>query len=595
MKRVMALAITLTLCAFAAQAQQSTATATAKTTKRKSVLKTDPAVAAQLNELKQAVDAQQQQIRQLSDQVQSRDQQIQQLQQRLDESQAVATQAQSKADNAAAQSAEQQQTVTALKNDVADLKTINTNAALSIQETQKTISGLESPLAIHYKGVTLTPGGFMDLTSIFRTTNVGSGIGTSFGSIPFNNTFPQAALTESRFSAQNSRLSLKANGKFGETDVTAYVESDFLGFQPPNANQTSNSDSFRLRLYFADLKRHKLEVQGGQMWTWMTPNRVGLSPMPSDIFYTQNMDTNYQVGLTWARQTAFRVAYHPTNWWAFGVSIENPEQFVPSSVALPNSTFTSQFDNGSGSTSASSSGTNPATPNLHPDIIVKTAFDWKLGGKAMHVEAAGLGRSFKVYNNLVTPGTTNTITGGGGSVNVNLELIKNLHVIGNSFYSCGGGRYIFGLGPDVIVKSDGKLSCVHSGSGIGGLEWQTAPKFMVYSYYGGAYYQRNFDFIPVGSGSTPNGTPCPAAAPPAGFNCVGFGFLGSSTSANRAIQEGTIGFIPTLWTSPKYGKLQLITQYSYLTRAPWYVNVASASPKNAHTSLVYVDLRYALP
>ena len=48
------------------------------------------------------------------------------------------------------------------------------------------------------------------------------------------------------------------------TDVTAYVESDFLGFQPPNANQTSNSDSFRLRLYFAHLKRGKFEVQGGQ-------------------------------------------------------------------------------------------------------------------------------------------------------------------------------------------------------------------------------------------------------------------------------------------------------------------------------------------
>ncbi len=466
-------------------------------------------------------------------------------------------------------------------------------ASVSALQQQSEPVSQESPLSFRIGSADFTPGGFMDLTSIFRTTNVGSGIGTSFGSIPYNNTFPQAALSESRFSAQNSRLSLKVNAKVGATDVTAYVESDFLGFQPPNANQTSNSDSFRLRLYFADLKRGKFEVQGGQLWTWMTPNRVGLSPMPSDIFHTQNMDTNYQVGLTWARQTAFRVAYHPTDWWGFGVSIENPEQFAPSSVALPNSTFASQFDNGSGSTSASSSGTNPATPNLHPDVIVKTAFDWKLGGKAMHVEAAGLGRSFKVYNGLVTPGTTDTIHSGAGSVNVNLELIKNLHVIGNSFYGCGGGRYIFGLGPDVIVTGDGHLSCVHSGSGIGGFEWQTTPKFMVYGYYGSAYYQRNFDFISAGSGSTPNGVPCIAANPPAGFNCVGFGFPGSSNSANRAIQEGTIGFIPTLWTSPKYGKLQLITQYSYVTRAPWFI--VAPSPKNAHTNLVYVDLRYALP
>jgi hypothetical protein len=224
---------------------------------------------------------------------------------------------------------------------------------------------------------------------------------------------------------------------------------------------------------------------------------------------------------------------------------------------------------------------------------VKTAFDWKLGGHAMHVEAAGLARSFKVFNNLASPASTTSITGGGGSLNANLELIKNFHLIANSFYSCGGGRYIFGLGPDLIVTPNGSLSCVHSGSGIGGFEWQTTPKFMAYGYYGGAYYQRNFDFVAAGTGSTLVGTPCPAAAPPTGFNCVGFGFPNSSTSADRAIQEGTIGFIPTIWKNPNYGALQLITQYSYLTRTPWFV--ATGAPKNAHTSMVYLDVRYVLP
>lgn len=593
MKRVLAVtgAALLTISMFAA-AQTEPSGATRKNTSAK----TAPPKESRLDRLERAVEAQQQQIQQLRQELQVRDQVMQQMQQRLEQTTAAASAGSASASKAAAAASEASQLqdeVKSLRSDVSDLRANSTNTALSLQDSQKSVAALESPLAIHFKGVTLTPGGFMDLTSIFRTTNVGSGIGTSFGSIPYNNTLPQAALTESRFSAQNSRLSLKVNAKFGATDLTGYVESDFLGFQPANANQTSNSDSFRLRLYFIDLKRGKLEVQGGQMWTWMTPNRVGLSPMPSDIFYSQNMDTNYQVGLTWARQPAFRVAYHPTNWWAFGVSIENPEQFVPSSVSLPNSTFASQFDNGSGSTSASSSGTNPATPNLHPDVIVKTAFDTKVEGKAMHVEAAGLARSFKVFNNLVAPGATNTISEGSGSLNVNLEVIKNLHLIGNSFYGCGGGRYIFGLGPDVIVKGNGHLSCVHSGSGIGGFEWQTTPKFMVYGYYGGAYYQRSFDLIAAGTGATPNGAPCAAANPPAGFNCVGFGFPGSSNSANRAIQEGTIGFIPTLWTSPKHGKLQLITQYSYLTRAPWYF--AAPSPKNAHTNLVYVDLRYALP
>jgi hypothetical protein len=309
--------------------------------------------------------------------------------------------------------------------------------------------------------------------------------------------------------------------------------------------------------------------------------------MPSDIFYSQNMDTNYQVGLTWSRQTAFRLAYHPTSSWAIGVSLENPQQFVPGSVAFPSPTFASQFENGSGSTSAASSGTNPAVPNLHPDIIVKSAWDAKVSGRNLHFEVAGLVRSFKVFNSVGGANTTNSITGGGGSANVNLELVKNFRLIGNSFYSYGGGRYIFGLGPDVIVRPDGTLSGVHSGSGIGGFEWQANPKYMLYGYYGGAYFQRNFGLL------ASSATPAPSCNGVSGFTCVGFGFPGSSNSANRAIQEGTFGFVPTLYSNPNYGKVQIITQYSYVTRAPWFV--ATGAPKNAHTSLIYADVRYTLP
>ena len=69
----------------------------------------------------------------------------------------------------------------------------------------------------------------MDFTAIFRSANVGSGIGTYFGSIPFNDTVA-GRLTESRFSAQNSRISLKVNGKLGANDITGYIESDFPWF-----------------------------------------------------------------------------------------------------------------------------------------------------------------------------------------------------------------------------------------------------------------------------------------------------------------------------------------------------------------------------
>jgi hypothetical protein len=187
----------------------------------------------------------------------------------------------------------------------------------------------------------------------------------------------------------------------------------------------------------------------------------------------------------------------------------------------------------------------------------------------------------------VTPNVNSTITGGGGSVNLNLELFHNFHLIANSFYSDGGGRYIFGLGPDAVVKPNGTLSAVHSGSGIGGFEYQATRKFMFYSYYGGAYFQRNFGLFPTPAPSSCNGV--------LGFSCVGFGFPGSANTSNRAVQESTFGVIHTLWSNENYGRVQINTQYSYLTRSPWSVLTVPPTPNTAHTNMLYIDFRYTLP
>jgi hypothetical protein len=271
---------------------------------------------------------------------------------------------------------------------------------------------------------------------------------------------------------------------------------------------------------------------------------------------------------------------------AVGVSAENPQQIAPASVVFPSTTFLTQFDNTSSATNAASATINTFVPNLHPDIIVKVAYDWELMGRPFHVEVGGVIRSFKVFNTLVTPIRTSTITGGGGSINLNLRLIKNLTLIANSFYGDGGGRYIEGLGPDAIVKPNGTLSAVHSGAGLGGLEWQASRRYMFDAYYGAAYFQRNFGFFPT-PGSTCNGR--------AGFICVGFGFPGSPNTTNRVIQEATFDVIPTLWSSENYGKFQVIAQYSYLVRSPWSTLTIPPTPKNAHLSMVYAGIRYILP
>ena len=452
------------------------------------------------------------------------------------------------------------------------------------QEENKHQERKPSPLYFEIGRAHFTPGGFVDLTEFTRTKNLGSGIATAFQSVPYNNTL-QGLLTETHFSAQYSRLSLKVDAPVTDsTSLTGYVETDFLGFQPANAYITSNSNSLRMRVFWANIKHNKWEVLAGQEWSLLTPNRVGLSPYTPDVFYTYNEDPNFQVGLIWARQGQFRVVYHATPKLAIGVSAENPQQIAPASVVFPSTTFLAQFDNTSSATNATSATINTFVPNLHPDIVVKVAYDWGLMGRPFHVEVGGVIRSFKVFNPFAN--NTDTITGGGGSINLNLRVIRNLTLIANSFYGDGGGRYIEGLGPDAIVKPNGTLSAVHSGAGLGGLEWQPNRRYMFDAYYGAAYFEKNFGLFPT-PGSTCNGR--------AGFLCVGFGFPGSPNTTNRLIQEATFDAIPTLWSSEEYGRFQVIAQYSYLVRSPWSTLTTPPTPKNAHLSMVYAGIRYILP
>jgi hypothetical protein len=164
--------------------------------------------------------------------------------------------------------------------------------------TVQATSPPSSPLAIHVGDADLLIGGFLDAMVVSRSTNTGNGIATNFGAIPFKTTTAGAAnpagnLSETRFSAQNSRLTLQATSKWHDVGMKGYLEADFLGNTSTNINVTSNSDGVRMRLYWAQITDGKFEFLAGQSWSMMTPNRNGISPVPGDIFFSQNVDTNY--------------------------------------------------------------------------------------------------------------------------------------------------------------------------------------------------------------------------------------------------------------------------------------------------------------
>src|SRR5215469_5583768 len=175
---------------------------------------------SELKELKDAIAAQQQQIQQLQQQVQSRDAAIQQLQQQVGQAQAAAGQAQSTAQSALGgekkEGALSQEEFNALQHDVTDLKAVSANTVEGLQDTQKRVTDLESPLAIHYKGITITPGGFFAGETVWRPKATFSDINTPLNSIPFSG-LAQARFSEFYGSGRQSRISMLAQGKWGTT------------------------------------------------------------------------------------------------------------------------------------------------------------------------------------------------------------------------------------------------------------------------------------------------------------------------------------------------------------------------------------------
>ncbi len=452
-----------------------------------------------------------------------------------------------------------------------------TTAAASLPEKAAPVEAeKKSPLSFKIGIADFTPVGFMDFTTVYRSTNVGSGIGTNFAGIPFSNT-SAGQLSETRFSAQNSRIGLRIDSLVNDTKVLGYLESDFLGNAPTNLGVSSNAATLRMRLYFVDLRWNQWEFLAGQDWTMLTPNRKGIGAMPSDIFFTSNMDTNYQLGLTWARQPQVRAIFHASDEVTTAISLENPDQYAGGTNGSPSVTFPAGFNAGQVDTGAATS-----SPNVMPDVIGKFAYDTKVDGLAWHFDVAGLYRTFKV-NNFATGATPidadTTKAGTGGSVNANVEVAKGLNLIGNAYWSKGGGRYIFGQAPDLAVlppDASGayKLSALRADSYLAGAEWQVVPTSLLFGYY---------SHVTVGN----------SYAQLANGSYVGYGYPGSPSSNNHTLEEFTLGGNQTIWKNPSYGALQLISQFSYVDRKPWFV--APGTPAKAHAGMFFLNLRYVLP
>jgi hypothetical protein len=608
MKRMMAVVLSIAFAGsvIAAPAQQDTAAATTtKSAKRKpAAKKSGPNISEQLSEMKTAIEAQQQQIKRLSDLVETREQKIQQLEQRLDQSQAVATQAQTKADTVAAQTAEEQETVMALKSDVTDLKTGATGSALNLQETQKRIGGLESPLALRFKGITITPGGFLAAESVYRTRALGADINTPFNGLNMPGS-GQNAISEFFGSGRQSRVSMLAEGKFGDTKLTGYVEADFLSAGVTSNNNQSNSYTLRQRQAWGQAAlSNGWSFTGGQMWSLVTETKTGMDNRTEALPMT--IDPQYTVGFSWARQWGFRVVKNFNNHFWLAASLENPQTTFGARGNAANFAFGSA-GNGGGLYNPTANYSFNATP----DVILKAALEPGFG----HYEIFGVFSRFRdrVYPcaepvpglTCDTPATgafNSSRNAGGVGANARVTIAKHLDFGLHGLYGRGVGRYGSSGLPDATVNADGTLAPLRSYQGLATLEYHT-PRLDIYLNGGEEYVGRHSQIDPVSLKTVGYGDPtfvdsgCYSETAPGSGSGFGFGGLSNCNADSQRVIEGTFGFWYRLYNGPK-GKLQLGPQYSYITRGSWTGTGATAGTfvaPHGIDNMVFTSFRYYLP
>ena len=577
MRKSLLLTVALFLSAGIVHAQQATTNKLRPLTKANAKLPATTA-SSEIEALREALDAQQQQIQQLRDEAQRRDATLQQLQQQLSTLQSTATQAQSAAQAAATSSQNTAATLTQVRTTVADLKT-ETSRAATVQDVEKRLREFEQPSQIHFRGITITPGGFLAANTVFRVHNENADVLDTYGNVPFSGS-PNSRLSEFRFTARHSRISLALEGKIHDWKAAGYYEMDFEGAAPTANEVQTNSFQPRIRQLWAQVEmKNGISFLGGQAWTLLTTNRKGISP--TTVFVPLTVTASFNVGFTYARQVAFRVTkgFNDKAWFAFAV--ENPETVL--SVVPTAGTNVFGFAT-SPNAAAPSSGFVPnatgVSADLAPDLIAKVAFEPGWG----HYEIKALGRFFRDRF-----GGGNNVTGGGGlGFGFILPVVaKKFDVTIQGMGGRGIGRYGTANGSDVTLRPNNTIVPILSYQTLVGLELHPAPKLDLWLYGGNEYFGRSAYLTTTGTGvgyGSPlnNLSGCALETPSAAQPC---------NAQNRDVWQVQPGFWYRFWRG-KEGTLQYGMSYSYVHRRPW---AGTGGKPVGINNIVMTSLRYYFP
>jgi len=501
----------------------------------------------------------------------------------------------------------------------------------------------DEPASLHFKGVTLTPGGFMAAETAFRNRALSADVNTPFTSIPYPGS-SNAHVTEFNASGRQSRISMLVQGKLPSATIGGYYEADFLSAGTTSNYNQSNSYTLRQRQFWAQAKFNSgFTFTGGQMWSLVTETGHAMDNRTEQLPGT--IDAQYNVGFNWARQYGARVTQSFLDGkLTLGFAVENSELTPltvhgnPTGTSTSGATLVSCPDPGVGTCSAAGTvsvgGTTTTYTNYllgqagagggllnslanytytkTPDFIFKAVLEPGFG----HYEIYGLVSEFRdrifpcatasatapcsIDATVVAPSAEGAFndsrTGGGIGASARWQLFSKKVTLGiKGMGGNGVGRYGSAQLPDATIRPDGTLALLHNYMGLGTLEFNPTPKLQVYLNAGDEYVSRG-QYFKTGA-TTPNegygaigfsNTGCwtetpPTTTTPAGTTAgAGFvpGGLSSCTGDTRNIVEGTIGFWYRFYQGPK-GRFQYGMQYSYVTRVAWSGVGSTAHPTGA--------------
>jgi len=603
----------------AASKTDSTTSATSATAPTKAE---SPALEAEFQQLRDLLESQAAQLKAQSEQLKQQQQKMEALEKQLNAASSAAVGPAGTVVGAESSSAPSGPSSGIITASVGNNGIHTTSPSAPAQDMSKG----DEPAALHFKGITLTPGGFMVAETVWRSKALSADVNTPFNSAPMPGA-SNSNVSEFNASGRQSRISMLIEGKLSNVKIGGYYEGDFLGAGSSSNSNQSNSYVFRQRQFWAQAAfDNGFKVTGGQMWSLLTETSKGLDNRTENL--PQTIDAQYHIGFSWARQYGLRFTKDFGDKFWLGFAVEgaqttftvhgNPTTSIttgavtvdcvagtancPASGVTTVGGTTTVYNNFLlGATGASGGLYNPLANysyNPGPDLVFKAVAEPGFG----HYEVFGVISEFRdrvfpceVGISTTTPcpidGSTvasavgaynDSRTGGGGGANARWALFEKHVDLGFHFFGGSGiGRYGSGGLSDATIRPDGTIALLRNYQSLGTLQFHITPKFDL-NLNGGGEYSSRAAYTTLAGKAEGYGNPglsnagcyteiLPNTTVPAGTTgSQGYipGSLANCTSDTRALLEGSLGFWYRFYKGPK-GTLQFGSQYSYYVRHTW--------------------------